>query len=164
MTDKEVMQDALDALESLQAWPETPENFKRFRAIEALRARIAQPENDFNPDWDAMAVMVEEQQRMAKRIEELEARLAQPEQEPVAWFTEDHREDKSATTYSKKMSERWKEKGWPVTPLYTSPPQREWQGLTYDEIRNEANHHVFDESFFSGAIWARGKIKEKNNG
>ena len=43
---------------------------------------MAQPEqpNDFHPDWDAMAVMVEEQQRMAKRIEELEA---QPEQEPV---------------------------------------------------------------------------------
>lgn len=31
----------------------------------------------FNPDWDAMAVMVEEQQRMAKRIEELEQALAQ---------------------------------------------------------------------------------------
>jgi len=28
-------------------------------------------QNEFNPDWDAMAVMVEEQQRMAKRIEEL---------------------------------------------------------------------------------------------
>jgi hypothetical protein len=28
--------------------------------------------NEFKPDWDAMAVMVEEQQRMAKRIEELE--------------------------------------------------------------------------------------------
>ena len=30
--------------------------------------------NNFNPDWDAMAVMVEEQQRMAKRIEELTQR------------------------------------------------------------------------------------------
>ena len=29
----------------------------------------------FKPDWDAMAVMVEEQQRMAKRIFELEALL-----------------------------------------------------------------------------------------
>jgi len=35
--------------------------------------------NNFNPDWDAMAVMVEEQQRMAKRIEELEGALAQRE-------------------------------------------------------------------------------------
>ena len=31
--------------------------------------------NEFKPDWDAMAVMVEEQQRMAKRITELEAML-----------------------------------------------------------------------------------------
>ena len=30
--------------------------------------------NNFNPDWDATAVMVEEQQRMAKRIEELTQR------------------------------------------------------------------------------------------
>ena len=31
--------------------------------------------DQFKPDWDAMAVMVGEQQRMAKRIEELEAML-----------------------------------------------------------------------------------------
>ena len=29
--------------------------------------------NEFNPDWDTQAVLVEEIQRMAKRIEELEA-------------------------------------------------------------------------------------------
>lgn len=49
-------------------------------------------------------------------------------------------------------------------PVYTAPPQREWQGLTDEEIYAEANHHVFDEPFFNGAVWARGKIKEKNNG
>jgi hypothetical protein len=32
-------------------------------------------QEEFKPDWDAMAVMVEEQQRMAKRILELEALL-----------------------------------------------------------------------------------------
>ncbi len=42
--------------------------------------------------------------------------------------------------------------------------QREWQGLTDEEIRNEAKNHVFDESFFSGAVWARGKIMGKNHG
>jgi len=36
--------------------------------------------NEFNPDWDTQAVLVEEIQRMAKRIEELEAKDA-----PVAW-------------------------------------------------------------------------------
>jgi hypothetical protein len=34
-------------------------------------------QNTFNPDWDTQAVLVEEQQRMAKRIEELEAMLEQ---------------------------------------------------------------------------------------
>ena len=44
------------------------------RALEQYCDTLAQP-NEFNPDWDAMAVMVEEQQRMAKRIEDLEAML-----------------------------------------------------------------------------------------
>ena len=72
MTDREIMQQALDAL-----W--TSANPKAEAVITSLRERLAQP-NEFNPDWDAMAVIVEEQQRMAKRIAELEA---QPEQEPV---------------------------------------------------------------------------------
>ena len=58
--------------------------------------------------------------------------LAQPEQEPVAWYTEDHLTDRSATTYSKDMAYRWECKGWPVTPLYTIPPQR--KPLTNGEI------------------------------
>jgi hypothetical protein len=40
-------------------------------------------------------------------------------------------------------------------------PELKWLGLTDDEIRNEAKNHVFDESFFSGAIWARGQIMGK---
>lgn len=43
------------------------------------------------------------------------------EAEPVAWFTEDHLADKSATTYNREVAERWKAKGWPVTPLYLHP-------------------------------------------
>ncbi len=46
----------------------------------------------------------------------------------------------------------------------TAPPQRKWQELTDEEIRNEAKNHVFDESFFSGAVWARGQIMGKNHG
>jgi hypothetical protein len=107
---------------------------------------------------------------MNRRIEELRAAILQVErQEPMAWFTEDHREDKSATTYSKKMSERWKEKGWPVTPLYTTPLQREWQGLTDKEIRDlwswsmtaEAERTANTQQHaFARAIEA--KLKEKN--
>ncbi len=81
MTDRELMQQALDALEQIAAY--RPLTFAECsdaeavmgvaeRAIPALRERLAQP-NEFQPDWDAMAVMVGEQQRMAKRIDELEA-------------------------------------------------------------------------------------------
>lgn len=42
-------------------------------------------------------------------------------QEPIGWYTEDHLDDKSATTYSWTVAERWVEKGWPVSPLYAAP-------------------------------------------
>jgi hypothetical protein len=41
--------------------------------------------NEFNPDWDTQAVLVEEIQRMAKRIEELEAK-----DEPWEKFCDSH--------------------------------------------------------------------------
>ncbi|CNH34423.1 Uncharacterised protein [Yersinia pekkanenii] len=39
---------------------------------------------------------------------------------PVAWHTEDHDTDKSATTYNQEVAEQWKYKGWPVTELFTA--------------------------------------------
>ena len=42
--------------------------------------------------------------------------------EAVAWFSDEALTDKSATTYDPKVAERWRNKGWPVTPLYTAPP------------------------------------------
>ena len=79
MTDRELMQQALETLDRVMSHGSAVQEAK-----DILRERLAQP-NDFNPDWDAMAVMVEEQQRMAKRIAELEA---QSKQEPVAWADE----------------------------------------------------------------------------
>ncbi len=115
MTNLELMQQALDALEYSMPSGYGPQELYE-DTIEALRARLAQ-QNEFNPDWDAMAVMVEEQQRMAKRIEELEARLAQGEPEPVAWveaeFWDHLNRVNCATAYKMPGSGR--------QPLYTSP-------------------------------------------
>lgn len=41
---------------------------------------------------------------------------------PVAWHTEDHTDDYSATTYDESVAIRWDMKGWPVTPMYYAIP------------------------------------------
>jgi len=74
----------------------------------------------FTPDWDAMAVMVEEMQRMAKRIEELEEALAQPAQEPVGTFDVAVNERTAAINYDYR-----KHKLVSGTKLYTTPPKRD---------------------------------------
>ena len=76
--EREALKLALEALESLYNDSELMITYRQFQgmknSITAIKEALAQPEqNEFNPDWDAMAVMVEEQQRMAKRIAELEA-------------------------------------------------------------------------------------------
>ena len=81
-------------------------------------------------------------------IETLRARIAQPEPEPVAWMMLENK----------------------LVPIHTAPPQREWQGLTHEEIAEESgaakaqNHMVLTlaEGFFCGARWAEAKLKERN--
>lgn len=41
---------------------------------------------------------------------------------PIGWFTEDYKTDKSATTYDPEVAQRWRDKGWPVSELYTRAP------------------------------------------
>ncbi len=60
-------------------------------------------------------------------IEALRARLAQPDPEPVAWLTDDE------AVYFDEV-EAIKCSCDTVKPLYTTPPQREWQGLTDEEV------------------------------
>ena len=124
-----------------------------FESIKALRAALA---NEFNPDWDAMAVMVEEQQRMAKRIEELESALAQPEQEPVAWM---HTTATGNVYFRKKPQD----KVFNPQPVYTAPSQREWQGLT-DEERQECLYSdpIFGMAASTFARAVEAKLREKN--
>ena len=144
--EREVMQQALDALEQITPdWRTSIDKHEQLNnSIEALRTALAQPENDFNPDWDAMAVMVEEQQRMAKRIEELEARLAQPEQEPVGI-------NKVIIDSIRDSSE------------IVAPPKREWVGLTDDEIEEGLKQSWVTEQAWQSAVWwAEAKLKEKN--
>jgi hypothetical protein len=69
----------------------------------------------------------------------LHARLAQPEPEPVAWMYEygtDHGDAVNQIFWHKNLRlEKPTGLVRNVVPLYTAPPQREWQGLTDEEIK-----------------------------
>jgi hypothetical protein len=106
-----------------------------------------------------------------KAIETLRARLAQPEQEPVWVEVTTNTGDKfildSAVEADKIRAAR--DAGLSVVPLYTAPPQREWQGLTDEEIRKIVGVTSADSDWNVTIVhkWIRAieaKLKEKNNG
>jgi hypothetical protein len=94
-------------------------------------------------------------------IETLRARLAQPEPEPepepVAWYWSNGIEFTIAF-----------EKTDGHAPMYLHPPQREWQGLTDEEIIDTANNAPFDtmvsaeDYIYVIARAIEAKLKEKN--
>ena len=48
-------------------------------------------------------------------------------------------------------------------PLYTSPPQREWQGLTDEDWEKVANRkNTVLDTFEQGAVWAAYKLERRN--
>ena len=146
------------------------------------KAGPQQEKNEFNPDWDTQAVLVEEIQRMAKRIEELEAQTRSGDKdEPVAnnWSVF----NTGAEVWDKlsladavvELTPSRLERGWSAVcvinkdnpPLYTTPPQRTWVGLTHEEIDKiyEAHHNQYGECESVNFGYERAiesKLKEKN--
>mgnify|MGYP000517670396 CR=1 FL=1 len=100
-----------------------------------------------------------------KAIEALRAALAQPEPKPVAWMLTELDGTPLIDCGDLVVKQR------PVLvsdktdciPLYTAPPQREWVGLTDEEIR-EGNREswVTTQAWESAVWWAESKLKEKN--
>ena len=130
----------------------------RYTATELLRARLSAPEPEYRgvvikgdlwrieflPDHAASVVLVRANYE------------AQPEQEPVAWMNESDmgRTDWKVWAHGKPTA---------TIPLYTAPPQREWQSLTDEErrlIRSDF-HGSLDTNAYCRAIEA--KLKEKNH-
>lgn len=91
-------------------------------------------------------------------IAALKERLAQPEQEPVAWVVYDHENNDVA----------WSEAGKTLkaeTPLYTTPPQRTWVGLTPYEVFGISDQHPvegFDPDIMAYTRAIEAKLKQKN--
>ena len=106
MTERELMQMALDALITAEL-----DGNCEYGATDALRARLAQPEQE--------PINYEEWRFNPMTGEPLWGK--QPEPEPVAWWHD------MGDVVDLNVSGRG-------TPLYTAPPQREWQGLTEYEV------------------------------
>jgi hypothetical protein len=68
-----------------------------------------------------------------KEIQTLRARLAQPESKPVAWADRYDIEREGHDFYVNRQQPA--KNG---VPLYTAPPQREWQRLTDEEVKSAA--------------------------
>ncbi len=105
-----------------------------------------------------------------REIKTFRARLAQPEPEPVLWLYDFPNPDspetdivRDWTAYS--LDEVRRNQGVNVRPLYTVPPQREWVGLTDEEIAVtsvDCAVTTTSDIYFARAIEA--KIKQRNHG
>jgi hypothetical protein len=93
-------------------------------------------------------------------VNALRAKLSEPKPEPVAWMWDVY----NGAGYSSRGI-GFQQTDIPFakhTPLYTAPPQREWVGLTDDEV----NKWELPESptVYEFAQFVEAKLKEKNNG
>ncbi len=87
----------------------------------------------------------------------LRARLEQPEPEPVAWTTDiefDYDTEIIPTKDKGKLGTSMND-----IPLYTAPPQREWQDLTKQEFMDATDGLEDLEDCW---IQIQAKLKEKN--
>ena len=118
----------------------------------------------FKMALDALEAALSNDQPYISRSEEtaeaLRARLEQPEPEPITMVV-------SKTGDPSVTMSWWHEPALPVgTPLYTAPPQREWVGLTEEEMLEAENGCSYMDAFeltrYAEKIEA--KLKEKNNG
>ena len=81
-------------------------------------------------------------------------------QEPVAWM---HVQGNYKEPSFRELADDEVERGWEQYPLYNTPPQRPWVGLTDDEIaQGWKESWVTEQAWQSAVWWAEAKLKEKN--
>ena len=118
------------------------EQHKRMPAIETLRARLSAPE----PEYRDVVIKgdlwrIEFLPDHAASVVLVRANYeAQPEPEPVACPKEPAN----------------------IEELYTAPPQREWQGLTDEEVKSAASLGIYEKPLVEFARAIEAKLKEKN--
>ena len=97
-----------------------------------------------------------------------DCKLAQPQQEPVAWM---HVQGNYKEPSFRELADDEVERGWEQYPLYNTPPQRTWVGLTDEDIQQsyETTGHyqtLRPQDRFAVFALARAieaKLKQKNH-
>ena len=145
MTKDEALKLALDALEQ---W-NTP-LYKRGTTITAIKEALAQPDED--------EIIIQYHEATIKRLEKHIAELmAQPKQEPVAIYQ--FRAPRCSDWYDGIPDQRDGRGPYQTRTLYTSPPKREWVGLTDEEIINISCYDLHFAALIGEVVR---KLKEKN--
>ena len=91
-------------------------------------------------------------------IEALRARLAQPEPEPWGYISHKSWKMPVFVEADDLQAANLPFNNPDYTPVYKAPPQREWQGLTDEEIEN-----CFEMSMFGTCRAIEAKLKAKNH-
>ena len=149
MTDREVMQQALDA------W-NNPMGMKDLCvAMDALRTALeqqAEPVGEVTAAVDG-AFKCEFSQHLPVGTKLYTA--PQQQAEPVAWM------DREGDLYKMPEILEWAP---PHTMLYTAPPQRQWVGLTDEDVNRESAMiaQKMKLAFHAGMYVAQQILKEKN--
>ena len=125
-------------------------------ALEAITTYLSESPD---PSEEAVEGLCDAASMLKKALAEQPA-----QQEPVAWMQEmptQEGETRSVrmTTLKEHATLEW---GNPI-PLYTSPAQRTWVGLTDEEIAQGCKESWVTEQAWQSAVWwAEAKLKEKN--
>ena len=172
MTEDEALKMALEALEAdpleMVADVDGHMVFLKDKAIISIKEVLSQPESDYERGFiDGM------QKQMQSSVDKAVNAMSQrtwvgPEQEPVAWqfmkgsnFRK-HRPDDFDDLASDGLP-YWK-------PLYTTPQQRTWVGLTDEEIKAFDTWHDHREEEVGWCnpseivAYIEAKLRSKNNG
>jgi hypothetical protein len=187
MTKDEALRLALEALENLgnhdhvcPQWPTyaEPENYPKCncgydQAITAIKAALEAKDepvawseeiiDDLHALYDSEMIKENDSGDALIRLDEAvcvveevaQRNTTQPQQEakdePVAWFSTLPDGKLSIKIVGKPTEGNWE-------PLYTTPPQRTWVGLT-DKDWNRSGHN---QDFQKGVDWAEAMLKGKN--